>query len=272
MALVGPPSIVTPGACGSRVRIWVAVPVLPDGSVTDATTVWGPAARVSALRAHTPALACPVNVCEPMVTVTRGVPGSSVVPEIDGSRVVGGPRRPTGDGHHRCGQVVDGLGDRAVGERHGARGEDAALERGTVPEGDHAGAEDGPDPLDVGAERDRADDLPVDVVGERAVRQDDLGGGRGAERGPDLEDEACARVAGGVQGDRARVRDGRGSRVEARGEGLAGQVTSRRRCRPPERPRRRTPSGGPPARSRLRGCRRGSCRSPCRVGIPRACP
>ena len=206
----------------------MAVPVFPDGSVTDATTVWGPAVRVSALRAHTPELACPVKVCEPMVTVTRGVPGSSVVPEIDGVASLVALEAPPAMVTTGAVRSSIGLGDRAVGERHGARGEDAPLERGTVPEGDHARAEDGPDPLDVGAERDRADRLPVDVVGESAVREDDLGGRRGAECRADLEDETGAGVACGIQGDRARVRDGRRGRVEPGRVGLAGLVTGER--------------------------------------------
>ena len=84
VAMVGPPVRVTAGAEVSTVSTWVAVPVFWEGSVTEATTVCGPVLRASALSVQTPSTAVPVSTCDPMVTVTTGLPGSSVVPDTDG--------------------------------------------------------------------------------------------------------------------------------------------------------------------------------------------
>jgi hypothetical protein len=67
------------------VRTWAAVPVLPDGSVTEATTSCGPALSVVALSAHPPpACTVEVRVWPPTVTFTARPAGSSVVPVIIG--------------------------------------------------------------------------------------------------------------------------------------------------------------------------------------------
>ena len=67
----------------STVSTWVAVPVLPP-AVTEATTVCDPSARVPASTVHAPAAAVVVRVWPLTVTVTVGLPGSPVVPEIVG--------------------------------------------------------------------------------------------------------------------------------------------------------------------------------------------
>jgi hypothetical protein len=78
-----PPVTVTPGATVSTDSVWLWVPMLPAGSVTEAVTVRVPSLSAVGLTFHVPPdCTSAVRVCESTVTRTT-VPGAtSLLPAI----------------------------------------------------------------------------------------------------------------------------------------------------------------------------------------------
>src|SRR3954471_10491235 len=89
----------------------------------------------------------------------------------------------------------------------------ASEERRVIEQRDAGQREDVALPLRRRADGGRASDLPVHVLGLRAVDQDDVAGGR--ERRTRLEDEVRVRIAAAAERQRAGNADAAGGAVDA---------------------------------------------------------